>query len=284
MPVDLYVGGAEHAVLHLLYARFWHKVLHELGHVSTPEPFQRLVNQGMILGEGGVKMSKSLGNVINPDDIIREYGADSMRMYEMFMGPLQVSKPWSTQGLAGVHRFLNRVWNIAERKITDAEPPEAIQKILHKTIKKVTQDTDALEFNTAIAQMMIFINEAYKLDGCYRKLWEPFILLLGPYAPHMAEEMARKTGLTDRDGRNGSIAYAPWPAWNEALTKEEEIELVVQVNGKVRSKLTVPAGLSKEELEKEALAIPRIQEWIGGKTIIKKIIVPNKLVNLVVKG
>ena len=209
MPVDLYVGGAEHAVLHLLYARFWHKFLFDEGLVNSPEPFMRLINQGMILGEGGVKMSKSLGNVINPDDIVRDYGADTMRIYEMFMGPLEVSKPWSTRGIAGAKRFLERIWRAAELPLTDEEPSEALLRVLHKTIKKVSQDTDRLEFNTAIAQMMIFLNETSGLETMPRKLWTPFVLLLSPYAPHLAEELWEKLGhaavhLARSRGRNGS--------------------------------------------------------------------------------
>ncbi len=311
MPVDLYVGGAEHAVLHLLYARFWHKVLFDLGLVNTREPFQKLVNQGMItsyayqrsnkslvavdeveevktdvfvekasgeeLKRVIAKMSKSLKNVINPDDIIRDYGADSMRMYEMFMGPLQVSKPWSTNGLAGVFRFLNRVWSIAMKEITDEEPNDRCVKLLHQTIKKVSNDTAELEFNTAIAQMMIFINEVIKLDRCYRKLWEPFVLLLAPYAPHIAEEMWEVLG------KKESLAYEPWPQWIEELTKEEEIEIVGQINGKVRAKEKVPADISREDMEKLFLETPRIKELTEGKEIVKVIVVPGKLVNIVVK-
>ena len=192
MPVDLYVGGAEHAVLHLLYSRFWHKFLFDIGAVNTDEPFMRLINQGMILGEGGVKMSKSLGNVINPDDIITAFGADTMRMYEMFMGPLEVSKPWSTRGIAGVKRFLEKIWRTAELPLRDDEPSEPQLRLLMKTIKKVSQDTDRLEFNTAIAQMMIFMNEVSGLETMPRKLWRPFLLLLAPYAPHLAEELWEK--------------------------------------------------------------------------------------------
>jgi leucyl-tRNA synthetase len=276
MPVDLYVGGAEHAVLHLLYSRFWHKVLHEIGAVNTTEPFQRLVNQGMILGEGGVKMSKSLGNVINPDDIIKEYGADSMRVYEMFMGPLQVSKPWSTNGLAGVHRFLDRVWRLGERDVIDGPAPDDQKKILHQTIRKVSQDTAALEFNTAIAQMMIFINEMFKSEKLYREIWEPFVLIIAPYAPHLAEE------LWDRLGHNETLAYEPWPQWDEALCQENETEVVFQVNGKVRAKCMLPVGMAKEELEKQAMANERIQELIDGKRVMKVIAVPDKLVNIVI--
>jgi len=311
MPVDLYVGGAEHAVLHLLYARFWHKVLFDLGYVNTKEPFQRLVNQGMItsyafqrknkslvavdevdevetdvfvekatgekLERVIAKMSKSLKNVINPDEIIHEYGADSMRMYEMFMGPLQVSKPWSTNGLSGVSRFLNRVWTVAMKEITDEEPDESLLKLLHKTIKKVSTDTGDLEFNTAIAQMMIFINEVIKHDKCYRKLWEPFVLLISPYAPHIAEEMWEVLGKTE------TLAYETWPQWIEEMTKDDEIEIVAQINGKVRAKEKVPADISKDDMEKLFLELPRIKEFTEGKKIVKVIVVPGKLVNIVVK-
>jgi len=310
MPVDLYVGGAEHAVLHLLYARFWHKVLFELGLVKDKEPFQRLINQGMITSfayqrknkslvavdlveekegkyietETGeeleqviAKMSKSLKNVINPDDIIRDFGADSMRLYEMFMGPLQVSKPWQTNGLVGIHRFLNRVWDIAEREISDEEPPVELLKVMHKTIKKVTHDTDKLEFNTAIAQMMIFINEAFKEKKCYRKLWEDFVLLLAPYTPHLGEEMWSMLGHKE------SLAYHSWPEYQEELCKDDEKEIVVQINGKVRAKMTLSAGLSKDELLEAARNNTRVQELLEGKTLIKEIAVPDKLVNLVVR-
>ena len=277
MPVDLYVGGAEHAVLHLLYARFWHKVLYDIGVVNTDEPFMRLVNQGMILGEGGVKMSKSLGNVINPDEIVENYGADSLRVYEMFMGPLQVSKPWSTNGLMGVHRFLDRVWRIAEREITDEQPPERLVRLLHKTIKKVTEDTSRLEFNTAISEMMIFTNEIFKEEKLHRVLWEPFVLLLSPYAPHIAEEMWERLGHAE------TLAYEPWPAYREELTKAEEVTVVLQVNGKVRSKLQLPPDLPEQELKRIALENDRIKELTDGLTIVKIITVPGKLVNIVVK-
>jgi leucyl-tRNA synthetase len=275
MPIDLYVGGAEHAVLHLLYARFWHKFLFDEGLVNTPEPFMRLINQGMILGEGGVKMSKSLGNVINPDDIVRDYGADTMRVYEMFMGPLQVSKPWSTRGIAGSKRFLERIWRLAELPLTDAEPSEALVHVLHKTIKKVSKDTDTLEFNTAIAQMMIFLNEVSDLTAMPRKLWTPFVLLLSPYAPHLAEELWVKLGNAP------SIARQPWPTWDEALTAEDLVEVVFQVNGKIRAKESLPTGLAEAALKEKALGNPRIQELIGGKEIRKVIVVQNKLVNIV---
>ena len=276
MPVDLYVGGAEHAVLHLLYARFWHKVLYEIGAVTTREPFMRLINQGMILGEGGVKMSKSLGNVINPDDIIGEYGADSMRLYEMFMGPLQATKPWSTSGISGVHRFLDRVWRISEREINDSEPPDNLVKVLHKTIKKVSQDTDALEFNTAIAQMMIFVNEAFKQKGVYNDVWKRFILLLAPYAPHIAEEIWQ-----EKLGGEGSVTKASWPEWNEELTIEEIVTIVIQVNGKLRDRIEVPMDTPEEEVKEKALEQEKIREYTEGKTVRKLIYVPNRLVNIV---
>jgi leucyl-tRNA synthetase len=275
MPVDLYVGGAEHAVLHLLYARFWHKVLYELGIVNTSEPFMRLINQGMILGEDGQKMSKSLGNVINPDDIIRDYGADSMRVYEMFMGPLQVTKPWSTNGLVGVHRFLDRIWRLSERPLTDEPLSRDMERLLHKSIKKVSQDTENLEFNTAISQMMILVNELFKLEALPRKAWEAFVLLLAPYAPHLAEELWEKLGHTP------SVSRVPFPEWNEELARDDEVTIVIQVNGKMRAKVQALADLSEQDLKDLALNQKRIQELVNGKTPKKIITVPNKLVNIV---
>ena len=275
MPVDLYVGGAEHAVLHLLYSRFWHKFLFDIGVVNTDEPFMRLINQGMILGEGGVKMSKSLGNVINPDDIISTYGADTMRVYEMFMGPLEVSKPWSTRGIAGVKRFLEKIWRTADLPLTDEEPPDSHLRLLMKTIKKVSQDTGKLEFNTAIAQMMIFMNEVSSLQRLPRKLWQPFVLLLAPYAPHLAEELWEKAG-----GRP-SVSTQRWPEWVEALTVEDLVEVVFQINGKIRAKESLPAGLSEEQIREKALGNARIRELLDGKEIRRIIVVPGKLVNVV---
>jgi leucyl-tRNA synthetase len=275
MPIDLYVGGAEHAVLHLLYARFWHKFLFDIGAVNTPEPFMRLINQGMILGEGGVKMSKSLGNVINPDDIITQYGADTMRMYEMFMGPLEVSKPWSTRGITGVKRFLDRIWRAAEIPLTDEAPPEPLLRLLHKTIRKVSTDTAKLEFNTAIAQMMIFMNEAAGLPSMPRALWQPFVLLLSPYAPHLAEELWAKLGGAP------SVCLQKWPAWDESLAAEQSVEVVFQINGKIRAKEDLPAGLSEADTREKALANSRMRELLQGKEIRKVIVVPGKLVNVV---
>ncbi len=312
MPVDLYVGGAEHAVLHLLYARFWHKVLFDIGLVKDAEPFKRLVNQGMITSfafqredkslvpsdeveEVGTdayiekatgktldrviaKMSKSLKNVINPDDIINDFGADAMRMYEMFMGPLEVSKPWATAGLSGVYRFLDRVWRLTEKELSDESPSKELLKTLHKTIKKVSEDTNSLNFNTAISQMMILVNELYKTDTLPRSIWEPFILLLCPYVPHLSEELWQIAG------HEPSATKQQWPVYDESLTVDDTVEVVVQINGKLRAKFEQAKGLDKETLLKEAMSMERIIELIEGKTIIKTIVVPDKLVNIVVKG
>lgn len=278
MPVDLYVGGAEHAVLHLLYSRFWHKVLYDLGLVNTDEPFMRLVNQGMILGEDNQKMSKSRGNVINPDDIIQNYGADAMRVYEMFMGPLEVSKPWSTAGLVGVSRFLERIWALSERPISDAPIEPALEKLLHKTIRKVTGDTATLNFNTAISQMMIYSNELAKFEAIPRAAWEPFVLLLAPYAPHLGEELWEKLGHSE------SVSKAGWPSWSEELARDDEKEIVVQINGKLRGKFTAPAGTDRERLIEMARSAEKVSEWLAGKEILKTIAVQDKLVNFVVKG
>jgi len=277
MPVDLYVGGAEHAVLHLLYSRFWHKVLYDLGLVNTDEPFMRLVNQGMILGEDNQKMSKSRGNVINPDDIIENYGADSMRMYEMFMGPLEVSKPWSTAGLVGVSRFLERVWALFERPIVETPLNSRLEKLLHKTIKKVTKDTASLNFNTAISQMMIYSNELAKLKSIPRTGWEPFVLLLAPYAPHLGEELWEKLGHKE------SVSKSTWPVFREELTQDEEKEIVVQINGRVRSKFLAPAGTAQDKLIEMAKHAEKISNWLEGKEIAKAIVVQDKLVNFVLK-
>jgi len=277
MPVDLYVGGAEHAVLHLLYARFWHKVLYDLGYVNTEEPFTRLINQGMILGEGGAKMSKSLGNVINPDDIVDSYGADSMRMYEMFMGPLEIAKPWSTNGLAGVHRFLDRVYRLSLREKTNDAPPDRLLRLGHKTVKKVTHDTESLAFNTAIAEMMILVNELFKEPVLHRAVWEPFVLVLSPYAPHLCEE------LWEQLGHGPSISSHQWPTYDDDLTRDEMVTIVLQINGKVRDRIEVPADTPADELEQLARENDRIVELTAGKEVMKCITVPDKLVNMVVR-
>lgn len=350
MPVDIYIGGAEHAVLHLLYARFWHKVLHDRGYLSTTEPFQRLVNQGMILGdieftgyrdrneqwisadqvteneekksvlksdgsqvyqvkldpdqtekvgEGFVlksdptirvdsrahKMSKARGNVINPDLIVADYGADALRLYEMFMGPLEQSKPWSMNGVNGVRNFLDRVWrmvvdekndgSVLSSSVVDAPPEDAELKVLHRTIKAVSQDIEYLSFNTAIARMMEFVNHFTRLEQRPKSTIESFILLLSPFAPHIAEELWRLLG------HPNSLAYEPWPAYDEQLTIDASIEIPIQINGKTRSKTVVPRGTSTADLESVAKADPRIEELLNGKTIRKTIVVPDRLVNFV---
>lgn len=348
LPVDLYVGGAEHAVLHLLYSRFWHKVLFDRGYVPTPEPFQRLINQGMILGEmeltafkrdgawvssdqvdeediltedgqseyqtvklsdeqvekrGNVmvlkenpsirvdarsfKMSKSRGNVINPDDVIEQYGADSLRLYEMFMGPLEAMKPWSMRSVEGVYRFLSRVWRIIvdeaaetpklNASVQDVQPDAETLKLLHKTIKKVTEDTEALRFNTAIASMMEFSNHlTSKVEVRPKGVLEKFVLILAPYAPHIGEELWQVLG------HNTSLTYEPWPAYDPALVRDDEIEIPVQINGKVKAKLLVPADADAATLEKIALADPKVQEQIAGKTVKKVIVKPGQMVSIVI--
>ena len=285
-PVDLYVGGAEHAVLHLLYSRFWHKVLYDLGLVNTVEPFVRLINQGMILGEDNHKMSKSRGNVINPDDIIRDYGADAMRVYEMFMGPLEVSKPWITAGLVGVSRFLERLWAMSEKccgaDSEGAAVSNSLEKLLHRTIKKVSKDTQSLNFNTAISAMMIYSNELGRLETIPRALWEPLVIMLSAYAPHLGEELWEKSQAS-LSGRKESVSACRWPDYNEQLTLDDEVTVVVQVNGKIRDKFTAAAGTAKEELEKTAFSLPGTRKWTEGHTIAKVITVPDKLVNIVVK-
>jgi leucyl-tRNA synthetase len=344
MPIDLYVGGAEHAVLHLLYSRFWHKVLYDRGHVHTPEPFQRLVNQGMILGEveynaykvngkfvsaekidsGDMdteigmemvtvdpdevevrgnryfwkhhpeieltarahKMSKARGNVINPDDVVNDYGADSLRLYEMFMGPLEAVKPWSMRGVEGVYRFLGRAWRLfiddraedmrLSDSVKDVQPDKETLRQMHRTIQRVTEDLDGMRFNTAIAGMMEFTNYLTPLSVRPRSVLKTFVLILSPFAPHLAEELWHVLGGGD------TLAYEPWPPFDPTLTKAEEIEVPVQINGKVRLRLTVPAEISKEELEKTALADERVRPLIEGKQVRKVIVVAGKLVNLVV--
>ncbi|MDR1113736.1 MAG: leucine--tRNA ligase [Candidatus Margulisbacteria bacterium] len=279
LPVDHYIGGAEHAVLHLLYARFWHKVLFDLGIVSTPEPFQRLTNQGLILAEDGQKMSKSKGNVVSPDEVIQEYGADALRMYIMFLGPLEMSKPWSLKGILGLRRFLDKVWNMFEtKKITDDAADESLRKLLHQTIKKVGEDIKALSFNTGISQLMIFVNEAQNHAVLDKAMGVDFLKLLAPYAPHLAEELWEKLG------HETSIHLESWPEYDEKYLTTDEAEIVFSVNGRARGAQKVAKGLPATELEKLALADPAVQKHLAGKTIIKKIIVPDKIVNFVVNG
>ncbi|HEX3148318.1 MAG TPA: leucine--tRNA ligase [Gemmataceae bacterium] len=287
LPVDLYVGGAEHAVLHLLYSRFWHKVLFDRGHVPSPEPFQRLVNQGMILGENNEKMSKSRGNVINPDDVVRDYGADSLRLYEMFMGPLEAMKPWNMRGVEGVSRFLSRVWRLivdeaAETparnvNVREVEPDAETVKLLHKTIRKVTDDTEGLRCNTAIAAMMEFTNHlTAKVELRPVKVLEPFVLLLAPYAPHVAEELWQVLGHTT------TLACEPWPQFDPALVLDDEVEIPIQINGKVKAKVLVPADADAATLEKLAVADPKVQDLIAGKTVRKVIAKPKQMVSIVI--
>ncbi|SUK12828.1 leucyl-tRNA synthetase [Staphylococcus agnetis] len=283
LPVDLYIGGVEHAVLHLLYARFWHKVLYDIGVVPTKEPFQKLFNQGMILGEGNEKMSKSKGNVVNPDDIVASHGADTLRLYEMFMGPLDASIAWSENGLDGSRRFLDRIWRLLvtdqhqlSAKVVNEETPE-LQKSYHQTVKKVTEDFETLNFNTAISQLMVFINDCYKADKINKSYIEGFVKMLAPIAPHLGEE------LWSILGHESTITYQPWPSYDEQLLEGDMVEIVVQVNGKVRAKLEISKNATKEEMEQIALDNENIKGAIEGKEIKKVIAVPQKLVNIVAK-
>ncbi|MBK0038676.1 MULTISPECIES: leucine--tRNA ligase [unclassified Enterococcus] len=281
MPVDIYIGGAEHAVLHLLYARFWHKFLYDIGVVPTKEPFEKLFNQGMILGENNEKMSKSRGNVVNPDDVVNQYGADTLRLYEMFMGPLDASIAWNENGLEGSRKFLDRVWRLIvdengkmRDRITTFNDGK-LSKVYHQTVKKVTEDFEQLHFNTAISQLMVFVNEAYKADALPYEYVEGFVQLLAPIAPHIGEE------LWSILGNDNGISYVPWPTYDESALVEDEIEVVFQVNGKVRAKAMVPADAEKVVLEQLAQENELVQEQLQGKTIRKVIVVPNKLVNIV---
>jgi leucyl-tRNA synthetase len=289
--VDLYVGGTEHAVLHLLYARFWHKVLFDLGYVSKPEPFQRLVNQGVILGEDNQKMSKSRGNIVNPDDVIEEYGADAFRCYEMFMGPLEQMKPWSMRGVEGVFRFLARVWRLLMTEnqagewelsslVQDVEPTKAELKITHTTIKKLTEDIEALSFNTAIAQLMIFVNTFTNADKIPLVAMRSFLILLNPFAPHVSSELWETLSAKFSDVA-GDITDQSWPVHDETLLVEHEVEVVVQINGKLRDRMMFPTDATEEQIKTAALANPRIQKLLGGKTVDKIVVIPKKLVNIV---
>jgi len=284
MPVDLYVGGAEHAVLHLMYARFWHKILYDLGYVSTKEPFMKLCHQGIILGEDSRKMSKSRGNVVNPDDVVKQYGADSMRLFEMFMGPLTDSKPWSTRGVEGVSRFLNRVWRMMVDEngsllasISEGTLNVDEERLFHQTIKKVTEDIETMNFNTAISQMMIFVNEFLNKEVKPRHVMETFVLLLSPFAPHIAEELWQKLG------HSKSVAYESWPKYDKSKTEVDTIELVVQVNGKVRAKFPFPINSDDEAIKTRVLADADVKKYIDGKKVSKFIVIKNKLVSIVVQ-
>jgi leucyl-tRNA synthetase len=288
MPVDLYVGGVEHAVLHLLYARFWHHVLYDLGFVSTKEPFAKLVNQGMILGEDNVKMSKSRGNVINPDDIIAAYGADTLRLYEMFMGPLDQVKPWNTKSVSGVHKFLNKAWRLIigpDGKInSNIKPDDAIdfgtleiEKVLHRTIKKVTKDIEDMKFHTAIASLMTFINEAQKSESIPTRVIKAFVLILSPFAPHIGEELWSKLG------QKHTLAYENWPVFDEKLAKQDIVTIAIQVNGKLRSTIDMDEGENTDIVLELARQDSRIKGLLENKTIKREIVIPNRLVNFVIE-
>ena len=284
MPVDLYIGGAEHAVLHLLYSRFWHKFLYDLGYVTTKEPFKKLVNQGMILGEDGQKMSKSRGNVVNPDKVIADYGADSMRLYEMFMGPLEAIKPWSMQGVEGVHRFLQKLWRLIVDKDTgelqgsvkQAQADEATLRLLNQTIKKVGDDIESFGFNTAISAMMILVNHLARLPVVPVEVVEKLVLVLSPFAPHIAEELWAKLG------HNETLAYENWPEYDRELIKEKEIELAIQVNGKIKDKIVVAADSSEEQIKQKALSCEKVTAAMSGKEPKKVIVIKSRLVNIVI--
>ncbi|ARJ71623.1 leucine--tRNA ligase [Latilactobacillus sakei] len=285
LPVDMYIGGAEHAVLHLLYVRFWHKFLYDIGVVPTKEPFQHLYNQGMILGDNHEKMSKSKGNVVNPDDVVDRFGADTLRLYEMFMGPLDASISWSEKGLAGARKFLDRVWRLYTEEDTDendqlsskivADNNDQLKKVYNETVKKVTEDFESMHFNVAISQLMVFINDAYKADTFPREYAEGFVKLLAPIAPHMMEELWAMLGHDD------SISYVDWPTFDPAALIANEVEVIFQVNGKLKAKVTVAKDTPKEELEAMAKANEKVAEFIADKTVRKVIAIPNKLVNIV---
>ena len=282
-PVDLYVGGAEHAVLHLLYARFWHKVLYDLGYVPTPEPFMKLVNQGMILGANHEKMSKSKGNVVNPDDIVNQYGADTLRLYEMFMGPIEESVPWDEKGLHGSNKWLHRVWrllmdenNHLRDRVSNYNDGK-LTNIYNQTVKKVTEDFERMHYNTAISQLMVFVNEAYKVDDLPVEYMEGFVKMISPLVPHMAEEIWSHFHESD------TIAYQPWPTYDENELVEDEVDIVVQVNGKVRAKIKMARDIDQQDAEDIALADDNVKAHVAGKEVVKVIVIPNRIVNIVVK-
>jgi leucyl-tRNA synthetase len=279
MPVDLYIGGPEHSVGHLMYSRIWNRYLYNKGLAPTKEPFKKLVHQGMILGSNGIKMGKRFPEfVVNPSDVVRDYGADTLRLYEMFMGPLEVSKPWSNTGVDGARKFLNRVWsfftepeNIVNTKV------DALEKIYHKSVKKITEDFEVLGFNTAISQMMIFINAVYKEGKCPKEYAEGFVKMLSCICPHIGEE------LWSLLGHDNTIAYEPWPKYDEAKTVDNTVEIAVQVNGKLKATIMLPMNCAKDDAIAAAKADERVAAVIAGKTVVKEISVPNKIVNIVVK-
>lgn len=277
--VDMYVGGQEHATGHLLYSRFWHKVLHDLGYVQSGEPFKALRNQGMILAEDGRKMSKRWGNVINPDDVVEQFGADTMRVYEMFMGPFEASQPWSTDSMVGARRFIERIWRFQEKLVANPVKTESyknFQKVLHKTIKKVTDDIAEFSFNTAVSAMMIFANEAEKHPEIYTEDFKKFIQVLAPFAPHIAEVIWSELG------EKKSIHISDWPKYNPKLIIDDTITIGIQINGKVRSEITIAKDIAESDLRKQVLQIPEIEKWIDGKEVRKFIYVPGRIINIVI--
>ena len=276
MPVDWYNGGMEHTTLHLLYSRFWYKFLYDIGVVPTCEPYQKRTSHGMILGEGGIKMSKSRGNVVNPDDIVREYGADTMRLYEMFLGDFEKAAPWDPKAIKGCKRFLDRVWNLSENLQEGEEYSPANEAAIHKTIKKVGEDADSLKANTAIAAMMGLLNQLEK-NGCNKAEFRTFITILNPFAPHVTEEMNELLG-----GKE-PLCHAAWPVYDESKTVDQSLELAVQVNGKVRSVITVAAEASEDEMRETALADAKVQAALSGMQVVKSIVIKKKIVNFVVK-
>ncbi len=276
MPVDLYNGGMEHTTLHLLYSRFWHKFLYDLGYVNTSEPYKTRRSHGMILAEDGQKMSKSRGNTINPDEVIKQYGADTIRLYEMFMGPYSEAIPWSTSSLIGMNRFLEKVWNLQTKTETRSIAPESIEPLLHKTIKKVTEDIDNLKFNTAISQLMILLNKLEKEKTLFTAHYSQFLILLSPFAPHITEELWKILGNKE------SVHLQSFPKYNPELIKEKEITLVIQINGKLRDQIKAPADISEEDAKKLALESEKIKKWIDGKEVRKIIFIKGRLVNVVV--
>ena len=277
MPVDWYNGGMEHVTRHLLYSRFWHQFLYDLGEVSCPEPYLKRTAQGLILGTDGEKMSKSRGNVVNPDDIIDDIGADAFRLYEMFMGAFDQAIPWSTNGAKGCKKFLDRVWRLQEMMVEGEAYTDKLRYAMHETIKKVSEDFEAMKFNTAIAQMMTLVNEMYAAGSVTRGELKTLLALLNPVAPHITEEMWRNLGETT------DLAYQPWPQWDEKALVKSEVEIAVQVCGKIRGRIMIPADMTREAAETELVKVPEVEKILAGKTVSKVIFVPGRLVNFIAK-
>jgi leucyl-tRNA synthetase len=277
LPVDWYNGGMEHTTLHMLYSRFWHKFLFDIGTVPTKEPYQKRTSHGMILGENGEKMSKSRNNVINPDDVVHEFGADTFRTYEMFIGAFDQATPWSMQGVKGCYNFLERVWRLGNILSQDYEYSSALESTVHKTIKKVTEDIDRMKFNTAIATLMSFINEVMRIGSITKRELKTFLILLNPFAPHITEELWQSSGF------DGYLHQSEWPVYDAAKTLDDEIEIAIQVNGKVRDKIIINADADNDSIKEQALACQKVNEFIGDKQIVKVVVIPKRLVNIVAK-